>query len=1307
MTTKKEARQQLYSRPPLDPNGEDSLAKIARRITPGAAVLDIGCAVGELGRYLTEQKHCVVDGIEANPDAAAIARSFNRQVWEADLETAPLAEPLGESRYQYIVCADVLEHLRNPGQLLRQIANFLTPSGKLLVSIPNVGHLGVFLELLSGDFRYREEGLLDQTHLRFFTQRSFLRLLAESGFSGRVVDRTIADLQRSEFSAIPPETISPSLLREMQGWSDGITYQFIVEAHPQEAGANVIPLISLDQSAPHGPRFACQVFWRSNDEPFTESRSQCLYLPIGMERQRVNFTFPKGLVQLLRFDPSDRKGFLRLYAMRLLDGAECLWTWDGNIETLLRGTVRSIFPAPLKTGEVGAVLSLLDEDPWLELPVPAEILSRAEHLEVELSWPMSADYLAVQEEWEDLLKQNQRLATELESTQQTSQVRAGELSAALQAAEDQNQRLATELESTQQTSHVRAGELSAALQAAEDQNQRLATELESTQQTSQVRAGELSAALQAAEDQNQRLATELESMLRSHSWKLTKPIRIIVGSLRASIRTSRLLLAPGKQGHEHRHTFARTIYHRVPLPGRIKRALRNPAKRFLAGDMQNDYEKWIRQYDTLKDADRVAIRAHVAGFTNPPTFSVVMPAYNTPEKFLRKAIESVRAQIYPHWEFCIADDASPLPHVRRVLEEYARKDPRIKVVFREQNGHISAASNSALEVATGDYVALLDHDDELAEHALYWMAAEIMAHPEAELLYSDEDKISEKDRRCDPYFKPDWNPELLLGQNYICHLGVYKKERVLRLGGFRQGFEGSQDWDLVLRFTDDLAPEKIRHIPAVLYHWRMLAGSTASDLSAKPYMVNAAKDAITEILQKRGEGFSLDSACNGAFHLPRFCVKDTPQVSIIIPTRNGLSDLRQCLNSLSLTEYPHTEILVIDNQSDDPDMLAYLSEIQRRLGHRVLSYPYPFDYAAMHNWAVPLARGEYICLLNNDTEVITPHWLGEMLGQAQRQGVGAVGAKLLYPDGTIQHGGVVQGIGGIAGHAHKTHAGEGDGYFSRAALVQNFSAVTAACLTMRKSDWDQVGGMASELTVAFNDVDLCLRLREAGLRNIWLPQAVLYHHESKSRGSDIHPEKLRRFALEHAYMQWRWGAILKRDPAYNPNLTLEREDFSLAWPPRVQHPWRQEPAIIDVPYGVPHVGTEPLVLAPGEEFQGSFPIPVGVRGMLTGISILIGNYGRASNGTLVLRMSDDDGHSAHVHVPLSDSQDNAMLPVTFAQGGIPLQGQDRLFFQLRLEGATHPLALWAYPLNERWGHQIPGYEDRALRMELQVMESNS
>nr|WP_306824169.1 glycosyltransferase family 2 protein [Acidithiobacillus ferrooxidans] len=744
----------------------------------------------------------------------------------------------------------------------------------------------------------------------------------------------------------------------------------------------------------------------------------------------------------------------------------------------------------------------------------------------------------------------------------------------------------------------------------------------------------------------------------------------------------------------------------MPLPGRVKRALRNPAKRLLTWRIRSDYEKWIRQYDTLTDADRIGIQDHIARFTEPPTFSVIMPTYNTPKKFLRKAIESVRGQIYPHWELCIADDASSLPYVRQMLEKYTRKDSRIKVLFREQNGHISATSNDALALATGDYVALLDHDDELSEHALYWVAAEIVAHPETELIYSDEDKIDEKGSRCDPYFKPDWNPELLLGQNYISHLGVYKRERVLDIGGFRPGFEGSQDWDLVLRFTDNLAPARIRHIPAILYHWRMLSTSTAVSLDAKPYAIKASKKAVIEALQRKGEEATLDSVCNGVHHLPSFKVSEAPVVSIIIPTRNETAVLQKCLDSLNITEYHNYEIIIIDNQSHDPETLAYLSEIQRRPDLRVLSYPYPFDYAEMHNWAIPQALGEFICLLNNNTEIISSNWLHVMIGQAQRSNVGAVGAKLLYSDGTVQHGGVVLGIGGIASRAHKHFPGNSYGYFGRAALIQNFSAVTAACLLMKKDHWNRVGGMAHELTVALKDVDLCLRLREAGLRNVWLPQALLYRHESKSRGSDIHPDKIRRFALENAYMQWRWGGVLRNDPAYNPNLTLDREDFSLAWPPRVRHPWRSECMPVEVPYGLPHTNSEPLALPPGGEISGSFMVPVGTRGSLKGISLLIGNHSGASNGTLVLRLQDADHQTAHAHSTLSSPLDNAMLPLTFRHGEIRLHGQERLFFRLRLEGATHPVALWSYPLDKHWGHQIAGYEDSALRITLQVVEDD-
>ena len=1110
MTTETGTQQHLYSRPPLDPNAEDSLAKIARRIPHDSTVLDVGCAVGVLGQYLTEQQNCSVDGIEGNVEAAKIARPFYRRIMVTDLESADLRQLMEGARYDRIVCADVLEHLRDPGQVLQRLKDHLTPDGKILISIPNIGHIGVFLELLSGDFRYREEGLLDRTHLRFFTRRSFLYLLAENGFAGQVVDRTIVDLQYSEFSTIPMEIISPSLLREMQDWDDSITYQFIVEAYPQELGENVTPIFPLDKAVSHGPRFACQVFWHSNDELFTETRSERILLPIGLDRQRVSFTFPKGLVQALRFDPSDWKGFLRLYAMRLLDGTDCLWTWDGDVETLLRGTLHSILPAPLKTGEVGAVLSLLDEDPWLELPVPSEILSRAEHLEVELSWPMSADYLAVQDEWEVILKKNQRLATELEAMHQSNE--------------------------------VRTSELTAALQAAEEQNQRLATELEVMHQSNEVRTSELTAALQAVEEQNQRLATELEAILRSHSWKLTKPLRITADTLRASIRASRLLLTTGKQGQEHRYAFARTLYHRTPLPGRVKRVLRNLAKRPYAKRVTSDYHKWISKYDTLTKKNRADMREHIASFVNPPVFSVVMPTYNPPEKFLRKAIESVRAQIYPHWELCIVDDASPLPHVRRILDEYACSDQRIHVVFRKENGHISKASNEALGLATGDHVVLLDHDDMLAEHALYWIASEIMRHPDADVIYSDEDHIDEAGVRNSPFFKPDWSPHLAVSQAYIGHLVCLSSKVIakLKVGGnvFDPSMDGSQDYDLWLRAAN--MGVSIYHVPKILYHWREHEDSTAKDVGAKPYAVEAGRNAVLRYVNARYPGNSID-VVHGRDLLTYaldFSLPETLLISIVIPTRNGLDLLRKCVDSIiSRSSWRQFEIIIVDNGSDDAATIEYLQRIQLLLRCvRVIRADEPFNWSRLNNIAAEEASGDVLVFLNNDTIVISENWLQSLAGYALLPDVATVGALLLFEDGYIQHSGVVVGMGGWANHVFHNLAPEHRvGPFVSPVLTRNVLAVTGACLAVERKKFVSLGKFDDEFIICGSDVELGLRAHREGYFNVICAEARLYHLESKTRNPDKIPDSdFIRSDLKYA--PYRTELV---DPFFNPNLDLQ------------------------------------------------------------------------------------------------------------------------------------------------------------------------
>ncbi|MBE7942570.1 MULTISPECIES: glycosyltransferase [Ramlibacter] len=529
-----------------------------------------------------------------------------------------------------------------------------------------------------------------------------------------------------------------------------------------------------------------------------------------------------------------------------------------------------------------------------------------------------------------------------------------------------------------------------------------------------------------------------------------------------------------------------------------------------------------------------------------PRISVLMPVYNAQETHLRRAIESVLNQLYGHWELCIADDCSTDPKIRAILQEYANRDDRIRVVYRSENGHISAATNSALEVASGEFVALLDHDDELHPLALYRIGCVLSDDPEIDLIYTDEDKIDAQGRRSDPYFKCDFNYELLLSHNMICHLGVYRRSTALAIGGFRLGFEGAQDYDFALRFLETIGTARVKHIPEILYHWRMHEQSTAAAADAKPYAVVAAERAIQEHLNRVGLKGEVGQAPEApGMHRVRFSEPQSePSVDIVIPTRDRADLLSIALSSIfGKTQYDNFQVIVVDNGSQEKESLDLIEEWVARGRVRVLRVDEPFNFSRLNNVAVQQSKADLVCLLNNDIEIIEGDWLREMVSHAIRPGVGCVGARLWYPDGTLQHGGVVLGIGGVAGHAHKRWPRGDAGYFGRAVLLQSFSAVTAACLMVRREIFDQVGGLDEKLRVAFNDVDFCLRVRKAGYRNVWTPYAQLVHHESVSRGLEDNPEKQRRFSEEVAFMKERWGKELVTDPMYSVNLTLEREDF--------------------------------------------------------------------------------------------------------------------------------------------------------------------
>lgn len=584
-----------------------------------------------------------------------------------------------------------------------------------------------------------------------------------------------------------------------------------------------------------------------------------------------------------------------------------------------------------------------------------------------------------------------------------------------------------------------------------------------------------------------------------------------------------------------------------PLLHYLDFGMREGREIFSADTAAKDYDAWIGQQESLSHRSLAEMRRRATKLRRRPLISVIMPTYNTPDHLLREAIDSVLAQTYDRWQLCIADDASSDPQLRETLRHYEQADARIMVVYRQRQGGIAQASNSALEIASGEWVAMLDHDDLLGPQALLRVAETINANPRVQLIYSDEDKISATGRRYHPCFKPEFSPELFRSQNYLNHLTVQRTENVRAVGGWRVGFEGSQDYDLNLRVIERIDPSTVCHIPEVLYHWRVIAGSTALAVSEKGHAYTAGFRALNGHVSRLGLPAIVEEAPGVPFYRLRFAPpRPAPLVSIILPTRDRVDLLRMSVDSiLSKTTYEPFEILIIDNDSVEKETKDFLSEMSRDPHISVLPYHHHFNYPAINNFGASAAKGEILALVNNDIEVISPDWLTEMVSWAAQKEIGCVGAKLYYPNRAIQHAGVILGIGGVAGHAHKYFPPHDPGYFGRLKVVQNLSAVTGACLVVRRQIYSEVGGLEEALGVAFNDVDFCLKVREAGYRNVWTPFAELYHHESVSRGYEDTRARRARFAKEISYMKEKWGEVLDSDPFYSPHLTLEREDFSI------------------------------------------------------------------------------------------------------------------------------------------------------------------
>ena len=584
-------------------------------------------------------------------------------------------------------------------------------------------------------------------------------------------------------------------------------------------------------------------------------------------------------------------------------------------------------------------------------------------------------------------------------------------------------------------------------------------------------------------------------------------------------------------------------------------------------DLQyGDYGGWIK-YNEPKDADlKIQMKKK---FEIAPKISVIVPMYNTKEKFFKDLVNSLINQTYSNWELCLADGS---PKQNENLKKYYEKDSRIKYKFLGENKGIAGNTNAAIEMATGEYIALLDHDDILADYALYEVVYAINRRPNSEFLYSDEDKIDENDNRYDAYFKPDFAPDTLRCQNYICNFSIFKKELMDKLKGFQVGYDGAQDYDIFLRMSEVTKPENITHIPKILYHWRVHSESTAKlNSHAKNYAFEAGKKAIEDHLKRVGLDGTVSEGCIEGIYRVDYKVKGNPKVSIVIPNKDGKDILKVCIDSvLEKTTYSNYEIVVVENNSNTDEIYEYYKEIIGNEKIRVVNYntgkeitkpeecslEYTnsnrievkpgFNYSAIINFGVRMSEGEYAIQLNNDTELITPDWLEIMLGYCQREDVGAVGVKLYFPDETIQHAGIIVGIGGIAGNRFKSIPKAGHGYFAKESMVENLSAVTGACLMAPKAVYEEVDWMNEDLAVAFNDVDFCLRIREKGYLVVFNPFVEFWHYESKTRGQEDSPEKIRRFQGEMSTFEQRWGDILDEgDPYYNVNLSLDTEVYHM------------------------------------------------------------------------------------------------------------------------------------------------------------------
>lgn len=1152
-----------YESLPIDLNNKNSSQTLAiNLIGNNKKVLEIGTSTGYVTKILKDFKN-VVTGIEIDQEAAQIAKPYCKLMIVGNVEELDLDKYLDPASFDVILCGDILEHLKNPAVLLKRLKDYLVPDGYLVVSIPNFCHGDVLLNIINGDFHYTSQGLLDETHLHFFGLKNIYSVFVEQGYEIRDIQTTNISIGDTELKC-NLEKIPHELLKFIRSLPNTDVYQFIFSAYPSinakiplitEPDINRLVLDSFVESFQDKRSALSQIVEKNQsledelsgvhkelalkenhvknlDAIIRAKEIQIQSIETELTKIHEGLILKENHIKNLGVIVQEKDSQIQMmkdYTHLLSNNyARCLKDLDHlnkeienkqrhivNIEEELRICKMSIFKKIFNK----SILTLQKHSPngtkrqkLLELIVGSEKVFFTEGFRC-LAYRMK--YLVQQ----TLSKKNQcnfpAISTNINNL-------PGNIPFSLDK------------------------ELSGNFTCPVDDLNEIwfftATySRKNTDMIFQIKENNTGKILRIVTIKGYKIFNNNWTHFRFDPIQNSKN-QTFQFSLKSAGNPAAAVWFNPKQtiGQLQLYDANRTIQGSIGF------------QCFSAKKIKDLYSLWVINHEPNEKQLETLI-SDEGSFSYHPKISIITPVWNTDEKWLRLAIESVINQIYNNWELCIADGGSSKPYIKRVLNEYTRKDPRIKVKFLPENKGIASNSNEALSLATGDFIGFLDHDDEILPFTLYEVVKKINQYPDIQFVYSDEDKIDERGKRENPFFKPDWSPDLFLSQNYLCHFSVIRKTLIDSVGGFREGYDGSQDYDLFLRVTEKIPASAIIHIPKILYHWRSIQGSAANLSNAKPYAFVSAKNALQDALIRRKiNGEAAEGLFPSSYRI-RYSLINNPRISIIIPTKDKVDVLQRCIGSiLERTSYKEYEIVIVDNQSVHQDTFDYYEKIKDNEKIRFLSYNHPFNFSAINNYAVSQVTSPYILFLNNDTEVISEEWLSAMLEHAQRENIGAVGAKLLYPGYTIQHAGIILGLTGtptqkgVAGHLQKLCPDNNPGYFLRPHIIGNTSGVTAACMLMKKEVFEKNGGFDEDLAVAFNDVDLCLKLRQNGYLIVYTPYAKLFHYESLSRGYEDTPEKQKRFTQEVRIIRERWSEVIdKGDPYYNENLTIGSEDFSI------------------------------------------------------------------------------------------------------------------------------------------------------------------